>query len=48
MAKSITMLSEVTSPPKVKDLKDFKAQLMSWEAKAKKLRDLFREECPTG
>ena len=48
MAKSIRMLREVTSPPKVTHLKDFEGHLMNWETKSKKLRDLFREELSNG
>ena len=42
------MLCEVTAPPKVKDLKDFDGYVMAWEAKTKKLKDLFREELYNG
>ena len=48
MAKGIRMLCEVTSPPKVKDLKDFDKLVMAWEARVKKLKDLFREELSDG
>ena len=48
MAKSIRMLCEVTSPPKVTHLKDFEGHLINWETKSKKLRDLFREELSNG
>ena len=42
------MLCEVTSPPKIKDFKDFDSLVMTWEAKTKKLKDLFRDELSDG